>query len=518
MFGDARQTDSPQGSGAAAPLIRSLRNIGAGPLLEGVSLVYVALPFFIFALGWLRIWIGVPVAIVTGVAVWRALSGATRVSRPSALAGRREWIVLGGLLAVVLFVVLYSGAGGYAHQYDDYRRHNALVRDLIEMPWPLFYPNSPLGGQPGWLAFYIANGLPASVVGSVFGWNAASHAVFVWTAGGFFLAVCWFLRVIGRISFRYGLFFVFFGGVDIVGRVLLLGWYVDGTQMLSNWAVRYSVGSTPQVAELMQGIFWFYPSNLNFIYYAPQHVLGPWLCLLGPSRTLELREHRRGGCRPVGDGALHRVEQSGVSTRLPVGEAERTEHMAHPAARLRRRVRSLRLALPARGARGIGASASRVVVARPGDAGCGTVVRARDVQRPDDEVRDPRTDRPPGVDRNGDDLGTRRRGAAQGPRPRRGSGDRQHGLGRRPDARSQRWAVGSVSSEPGEADAPTGARRGSVVLRRRRAVLALACTPWGAAPLAFVGGIELPDRRGCVRPDLPSDLLALEKSRERGIR
>ena len=202
MSDDGSQTASRGSSGAAGAAIRSLRRVGPGALLEGASLVYVALPFVIFALGWLRLWIAIPVAAVCAVAVWRALAGATRIERSPLLAGRREWIALGGLLAVVGFLVLYSGAGGYAYQYDDYRRHNALVRDLIELPWPLFYPRSPLGGQPGWLAFYIANGLPASLVGRALGWTAASHAVFLWTAGGFFLAVCWFLRVIGRVSFR----------------------------------------------------------------------------------------------------------------------------------------------------------------------------------------------------------------------------------------------------------------------------------------------------------------------------
>lgn len=246
--------------------------------LEGVTLAYVALPFVVFALGWLKPWIGLPTAAIVLYGAWRA-ARSEGGAEGRVLAGR-EWLVLLALLGGVLFLVFFSGAGGYAIQYSDYLRHNAFLRDLIERPWPVTYPRVPPNGEPGVLAFYIANSLPPAVVGKWLGWNAANHANFLWTALGFYLAICWFLRVIGRVSFRYGLLFAFFGGLDILGRVALLGWYADGSKMLSNWLVRYALSSTPEAKELMQGVFWMYPSNLNFIYYAPQHVLGPWLCAL----------------------------------------------------------------------------------------------------------------------------------------------------------------------------------------------------------------------------------------------
>jgi hypothetical protein len=147
----------------------------------------------------------------------------------------------------------------------------------MERPWPTAFQHVPPDGQPGLLAFYIANSLPAAAVGKLFGWAAANFASFLWTVIGFYLAVCWFLRVIGKISFRFGLLFIFFGGLDIIGRAVLLGWPSDPTRQVGNWLIEYT---GREGAAAMQGIFWYYPSNLSFVYYAPQHVIGPWLCVL----------------------------------------------------------------------------------------------------------------------------------------------------------------------------------------------------------------------------------------------
>jgi len=61
---------------------------------------------------------------------------------------------------------------------------------------------------------------------------------------------------------------------------VLLGWPGDFTHLLGNWMVEYALSSSREAADSMQGVFWYYPSNLSFVYYAPQHVLGAWLCVL----------------------------------------------------------------------------------------------------------------------------------------------------------------------------------------------------------------------------------------------
>jgi hypothetical protein len=260
--------------------------------LDRVTLAYAALPFLIFSLGWLRPQFGVPAATLLLVGIWRASrrEETRSLSAHEANAPRpgvwerlatRDVAVLVGLAVLVGGLALYSGAGGWAYQYQDYSRHNAFLADLMEYPWPLAFEATPPSGKPGVLAFYIANALPSATLGRWFGWEAANTASLVWTGVGLYLAVLWFMRVVGRTSFGLGVLFLFFGGLDIVGRTALLGFPSDLTRLLGNWMVEYSVGPAILGEPIrLSGIFFYYPSNLSFIYYAPQHALGPWLCVL----------------------------------------------------------------------------------------------------------------------------------------------------------------------------------------------------------------------------------------------
>ncbi len=262
-------------------------------LWERAALVYVTLPALIFTIGWIRPLFAVPgVAIVLLSSVLAMRAGAARQEpsagpEPSALWQLLTYAIL---FAVVVLVVAYSGIGGYGFQYSSYVRSNSFLRDLIEYPWPLAYRG--MGGQdePGMLAYYIANSLTPAVIGKLWGWNAANHCSFVWGVLGVFLAVCGFIRVVGRISPLYGLLFLLVGGLDIIGWTVLLGWYSDGSQpeMLSQWMFYYA--SSPAGRAVLNDIFWLFPSQLSVLYYAPHHVFGCWLCLL---LILDDAVHRR---------------------------------------------------------------------------------------------------------------------------------------------------------------------------------------------------------------------------------
>ncbi len=265
-------------------------------IFEGLTVGYVALPLVLFVCGWLKLQFALPALALVLLGVWeagRARGWSDPGADPFRAPSRVDLAILLGLFLLVALLVLYSGAGGYAYQYKDYNRHNAFLRDLIDFPWPLAFAETPPDGRPGMLAFYIANSLPPAAIGKLFGWQAAKFSSLLWTLLGVYLALCWFLRVLGKISVPLGLLFLFFGGLDVVGRVLLLGWPQDFTRLFGNWMVEYALSSTPEARSTMQGVFWYFPSNLSFVYYAPQHVLGPWLCTL----VIVHDAVREGSCR-----------------------------------------------------------------------------------------------------------------------------------------------------------------------------------------------------------------------------
>jgi hypothetical protein len=278
----------PGGGGASKVKSGVFENVRFTLALEMATLVYLLLPFLIFVVGWVVPIVAVPVCAAVLLGMYFALLPALASRRcPGPRSAQRspdlggQMLSISTLVAIILIVVAYSGVGGYAHQYPDYARHNSFLRDLIEKPWPLAYTATGPRNEPGVLAFYIANSLTPALVGKVFGWGSANLFSLAWAVLGVFLAVCWFLRIMGTVSPIYGVLFLFFGGLDVVGHFILVGWHcrLDGETGISHWMVHYAF-SSPQVQRTMRGVFWLVPSNMDLLYDTPQHAFSCWLSLL----------------------------------------------------------------------------------------------------------------------------------------------------------------------------------------------------------------------------------------------
>jgi hypothetical protein len=250
-------------------------------LLERATLGYVTLPFFIFLLGWVELVYAMPLAAIALVGLQRAQRSQVPAidegdpAATSTASTSREAIGYAILLAFVVAVVAYSGSGAYAVQIGGHHRNNSFLLDLISYPWPLGFEQVGSRDEPGVLAFYLANALTPALVGRVLGWAAAFHFSFVWTVVGVFLAVCWFLRLVGRSSPLYGLLFLLFGGLDLVARVLVTGWSDGSLHDVDLWIYHFAKANP----DLMGGMFWIFPANLTVLFSSPHHVLCTWLSL-----------------------------------------------------------------------------------------------------------------------------------------------------------------------------------------------------------------------------------------------
>lgn len=263
-------------------------------LLERATLVYISLPFLIFAGGWLKPIFAIPVLVVTLVGLYRAQqperspSGDGRDAAPPTSTEIAAYVTA---FAAVAFVVLFSGNGAYAEQVGGQFRNTSFIRDLIQHPWPLGFQDVGPEHEPGVLAFYIANSLVPALCGLIFGWKAAFHFQFVWTLAGVLLAVCWFMRVIGRRAPQYVLMFLLFGGLDVIARGLAVGWEGALNQNLDIWTFVYQRGR-----PAMGGVFWVLPSNVTILFDSPHHALCSWLSLL----VVVDDAANRGTCRRAG--------------------------------------------------------------------------------------------------------------------------------------------------------------------------------------------------------------------------
>jgi hypothetical protein len=233
-------------------------------VLAQLSLLYLALPALPFLFGWFRPAVAWPVAVALGMGIaagWR--------SREERTSGRAMTLDAVILVAIVLVLALFSGAGGVGHQRGDWAKHNAMLHDLVAHSWPVIYPGDG-SAPPGLLSYSIAYYLPAAVVGRFAGLPAAHMALLAWTAIGLGLTAAWVARLSGRNAWVAFVAWLGFSGMDVVG-VAILG------------------GSTRDVMQWWAG-FAQYSSNTSLLFWTPQHALAGWL---GAAMVLAAPERRR---------------------------------------------------------------------------------------------------------------------------------------------------------------------------------------------------------------------------------
>ncbi len=229
--------------------------------LVWMTAVYLTLPVMIFLVGWLRpFWALVSVA--SALAIGKGLAPGKNVN-PAApsRASRLKWWQGITLLLVLAFVAGTNGAGGFGVQNWDWIKHNAILRDLVDKPWPVIYTTDK--GEVA-LAYYLAYYLPAAVAGKMLGWQAANVAIYGWTVLGCFLAAVWLMMLSGARWWAALGMLVLFSGLDLLGDALW--WHPRETLQ---WVNNFDAEWWPKL--------WTLPSNLTLIAYAPQHAIAGWL-------------------------------------------------------------------------------------------------------------------------------------------------------------------------------------------------------------------------------------------------
>ncbi|HVU24538.1 MAG TPA: hypothetical protein VHE13_10470 [Opitutus sp.] len=223
--------------------------------LVRLTLLYLALPHFIFLGLWLNPLAGLPAAaaLLAGlVAAWRA-TGA--IAREEPVIARR---VLVCAVIVAAFMTLVSGASGVVHQAWDWEKHNAVLHDLARDPWPVAYVLP--GGERYHLLYYLAYYLPSGLAAKLAGAAAGRLVLGVSTWLGTGLALLWFARMVGARPALSIVLFPLLGGLDLAGYLILHGGWPSWFQNIEAWLPGYV-----NFANLMLHI------------WSPQHSLTVWL-------------------------------------------------------------------------------------------------------------------------------------------------------------------------------------------------------------------------------------------------
>lgn len=209
--------------------------------IRSTALVLLMIPALIFFLGWLKLYIGIPCALLLAVGVFLASKCEDREIKIK----KSTLLALGALILIWAFL---SGQGGFFTQKRDYEFRNVVFRDLINYSWPVRYKND----NNESLVYYIGYWLLPALVGKLglaaggfkVGWLAARIAILVWTVVLLYTSFLLVLFYIGKgrkkavyIAFAV---FVLFSGMDAVGAITVPQKFLTHIEW---WAAYYQFSS-----------------------------------------------------------------------------------------------------------------------------------------------------------------------------------------------------------------------------------------------------------------------------------
>jgi hypothetical protein len=183
---------------------------------------FLFIPIVIFFTGFLKLWVGIPLSLLLGFVFYQLWKKTDTPGEIHITKGE----LIGGVFIVLVWVWL-SGIGGFAFQNYDHNGRNAILRDLVNFNWPVYYLHLPgiqtgSGPQPLYaMIYYIGYFLPSALVGKILGLGSAFITLYIWTAAGIFFVVILLKKKWKASVFFILLLLVFFSGMDAVGTWLM---------------------------------------------------------------------------------------------------------------------------------------------------------------------------------------------------------------------------------------------------------------------------------------------------------
>ena len=206
-------------------------------LWYGLTVGFLVIPVIIFFAGYLRWYIGVPLALcMLGFAVYAVIDCTKPAGGRPELSSRVKDIkiplpYLIGFAAFAVFLSYFSGIGEFIYSLQDHAIRRATLSDLVSYKWPVIYDYSTqtnpdvikeIGKTSGKTAlmYYFTYWLPAALAGKLFGRTFADFVLMFWTATGIFLTLLGMVKLNGRACVTQPLFYMFFGGLDVIPTIV----------------------------------------------------------------------------------------------------------------------------------------------------------------------------------------------------------------------------------------------------------------------------------------------------------
>ena len=233
---------------------------------------YIALPFLIFAAGFLKWYFAIPFSIVTIFSVILASSASEGLGKINFF--RRDILKLIFGLLFIIVIVLLSGIGGYMWQNSDHATRNTLFNILTNYPWPPVND----GGSVG-IVYYIGFWLPSALVGKLTSLPFGYLFQVIWAVLGMlliWLILCSFHK---RIVIYPLIIFLFFSGLDIFGYKLVTHIFSDLARIqIGKWASFGDIFATYHIEWWPR--YYQFSSHITQLFWVFNQALPIWLITL----------------------------------------------------------------------------------------------------------------------------------------------------------------------------------------------------------------------------------------------
>jgi hypothetical protein len=224
---------------------------------------YLYSPILIFVLGWTKIFVSVPVVIVSSIAIVFAMRKICNENRNEVYISFGE-ILLAFCIFFLFFIMV--GHSNLTAQDFDWHKHHAIFNDLMNYDWPVVYEDGSM------LTYYLGQYMVPSFIGKVFNSSIVmTWSIPLWNALGLTLVYSVLVYLLKAQSNKKKicivLFMLLWGGCTSLGNVIYHFTKSGSIQLIPKsfkWIDMFNVNI-------------HFSSNYDALYGAFQHVIAPWL-------------------------------------------------------------------------------------------------------------------------------------------------------------------------------------------------------------------------------------------------
>lgn len=237
-----------------------------------LSLIYIYLPIALFLFGWVNFILAAVTMLVMGYAILAMEKEFNSKPFDESEYLRIDRLTLVAVILFLIFIAVYCGWGRYTDQAGDWAKHNAVLADLVNKDWPVYYSTSDGNSM---LSYYLAQYLVPALIGKIFKtYRVAEVALFVWTDIGLVLIYLNLVRILNIYKSLMQLLaawiLCFFSGPLLLAQKLFQFFSPDEVFMANN--NHYLIW--------MDGITLQYSSNFVMLRWVFPQAIICWLTLL----------------------------------------------------------------------------------------------------------------------------------------------------------------------------------------------------------------------------------------------